>query len=50
MGSTLAIAATTAAASRGALPLVRLPLAAPATMLCVLAMFPAPIQIAPEAT
>lgn len=50
MGSTPVTAAIPAAASRGALPFVRLPLAARETMLCVLAMFPAPIQIAPEAT
>ena len=50
MGSMLAIAATPAAALRGALPLVRLPLAAREAMLCVLAIFPATIQIAPEAT
>jgi hypothetical protein len=50
MGSTLAIAAPTAAASRGVLPFVRLPLAARAAMLCILALFPASIQFAPEAT
>jgi len=50
MGSTLAIAATPAAASRGVLPLVRLPLALRAAMPCVLALFPASIQFAPEAT
>ena len=50
MGSASAIAAIPAAASRGPLSLVRLPLIAREDLLCVLAMFPATIQIAPEAT
>jgi hypothetical protein len=50
MGSTPVTAATVDAASRGGFPLVRLPFAPRAAMLCVLAMFPASMQIAPEAT
>jgi len=50
MGSTLAIASAPAAASRGVPTFVRLPLAPCAAMPCVLALFPASIQFAPEAT
>jgi hypothetical protein len=50
MGSTPLNAATLAAASRGVLALVRLPLAVRAAASCVFAMFAAPMQIAPKAT